>query len=389
MSPDGKWLAFTRYDLSRRVPTLLVQRLGADGAPHGAPAPVPGVPAGIVLSPTWSPNSRHLVFVRGQQVFDWQVGRSARLVYTANGSLGQMSMTWKNGRARAVATKADPNPDIWDLALDPATHAALGAPRRTVESTALEQHPQFSPDGRELAFMSRRSGHDAIWLAAADGGSPRQLTFLEAEVLGYPAWSPDGRRVAFHASTPGQRRTMYVTDAGGGIERRLFEGCCASWSHDGEYLYVTEVAEAGKANAVSRVRVADGARERLAVGDLAIETADGTRLLYSKEFERGLFARSLQGDVASNAEEKLVDDYIPMLGGFAAVDDGVFYLSHTEQGLPRAFSFYDFRTRAARDVLPAPASVWFGLTVSPDLKHLLYASGSPESGTDLVLFEFE
>ncbi|MDR0779819.1 MAG: hypothetical protein LBF16_03865, partial [Pseudomonadales bacterium] len=127
---------------------------------------------------------------------------------------------------------------------------------------------------------------------------------------------------------------------------------------------------------------------RLFRGELAIETTDGSKLLYTKLGEFGIFARSLAGDPAQNPEERLVDDYTPLLGSIVPVADGFFYLGLTRIGQPRAFRFFDYATRTAKDVAVAAPSVNIGMTVSPDGRELLYAANAIESGTDLMLIEF-
>jgi len=86
--------------------------------------------------------------------------------------------------------------------------------------------------------------------------------------------------------------------------------------------------------------------------------------------------------------QRLVDDYVPSLGGIAPVSDGFFYLGCGADGRPRAFRFFDYASRAARDIAPAPRSTSFGLTVAPDGRELLYSADALESGGDLVLLEF-
>jgi dipeptidyl aminopeptidase/acylaminoacyl peptidase len=58
--------------------------------------------------------------------------------------------------------------------------------------------PAFSPDGRQLAFVSAREAKPAqIWvLPLADGGEAWPLTSLE-HAAASPAWSPRGDRIAF------------------------------------------------------------------------------------------------------------------------------------------------------------------------------------------------
>jgi len=57
-------------------------------------------------------------------------------------------------------------------------------------------NPQWSPDGRWLAFTSSRSGKGNLWLIRTSGGEAEQLTDVKSSVSGY-AWSPDGKSIAF------------------------------------------------------------------------------------------------------------------------------------------------------------------------------------------------
>jgi dipeptidyl aminopeptidase/acylaminoacyl peptidase len=67
---------------------------------------------------------------------------------------------------------------------------ATGAARR-------DHSPEWSPDGRRIAFVSRRGAADQVFvLDVAAGGEAVQLTSLP-EGASSPAWSPDGKNVAF------------------------------------------------------------------------------------------------------------------------------------------------------------------------------------------------
>jgi dipeptidyl aminopeptidase/acylaminoacyl peptidase len=60
------------------------------------------------------------------------------------------------------------------------------------------ESPLWSPDGRQLLFLSRRAGDERsqLYLLPSDGGEARRLTRLKEGVVS-AAWSPDGKRVAF------------------------------------------------------------------------------------------------------------------------------------------------------------------------------------------------
>jgi Tol biopolymer transport system component len=59
----------------------------------------------------------------------------------------------------------------------------------------------FSPDGRQAAYASYPDLN--LWTMNADGTGKRQLTFGEAKGA-MPQWSPNGRRIAFMGATAGK-----------------------------------------------------------------------------------------------------------------------------------------------------------------------------------------
>ena len=68
--------------------------------------------------------------------------------------------------------------------------------RQLTHHDGIDYHPRWSPNGKELLFVSDRSGKDQIWVLPLDGGDPRQLTFINTDVTN-PEWSSDGKFIAF------------------------------------------------------------------------------------------------------------------------------------------------------------------------------------------------
>lgn len=74
------------------------------------------------------------------------------------------------------------------------------APYQFTRHPASDSSPVWSPDGKKLAFVSRRDGNTAqLHVIPVHGGEARQVTDLPVSVA-TPQWFPDGRRIAFVAS---------------------------------------------------------------------------------------------------------------------------------------------------------------------------------------------
>ena len=63
----------------------------------------------------------------------------------------------------------------------------------------------WSPDGKQIAFVSNISGRNNIWLVPATGGWPTQLTISDQRQT-QPAWSPDGTWIAYASDYDGNEQ---------------------------------------------------------------------------------------------------------------------------------------------------------------------------------------
>jgi dipeptidyl aminopeptidase/acylaminoacyl peptidase len=68
--------------------------------------------------------------------------------------------------------------------------------RQFTNSTKSEGDPKWSPDGRQLAFVSARGGSSQVYLIGMDGGEAMPLTQGKADVRMYE-WSPDGKSIVY------------------------------------------------------------------------------------------------------------------------------------------------------------------------------------------------
>ena len=76
---------------------------------------------------------------------------------------------------------------------------AGGTPRLLTHEGSDNERPRWSPDSKQIYFVSTRGGSSQIWAMDADGSRPLQLTKLATEASGVLV-SPDGKKIVFQSS---------------------------------------------------------------------------------------------------------------------------------------------------------------------------------------------
>jgi Tol biopolymer transport system component len=135
--------------------------------------------------------------------------------------------------------------------------------RRLTTEPGLDTEPVFSPDGSKIAFVSERAGNLDIWVMNADGSNPVRITddpLAEIE----PAWSPDGNFIAFTKVQGHNEKDVFIMNADGSNVRQLTdtpgEDHDPTFSPDGTQLVITSERDGTlPAGDTFKIRVSDGA----------------------------------------------------------------------------------------------------------------------------------
>jgi TolB protein len=135
---------------------------------------------------------------------------------TVNGSLNILPTWTPDGRSLAYVSYRQGSPRIFLASIFEGknTPNLTGEPANG-QALALS----FSPDGKRIAYASNRGGNVDVWVANADGTSPRRLTTSPGQDTA-PVWSPTGQEIAFTSNRSGTPQ-VFLMDSEGLNVRRL------------------------------------------------------------------------------------------------------------------------------------------------------------------------
>jgi dipeptidyl aminopeptidase/acylaminoacyl peptidase len=101
--------------------------------------------------------------------------------------------------------------------------------------------PDWSPDGKQIVFVSNLSGRNNLWIVPAEGGWPLQLTVSDQRQTA-PAWSPDGKWIAYQSDYDGDEQwDIFLVSPKSGMVVNLTNTREIAeedpiWSPDGRYV---------------------------------------------------------------------------------------------------------------------------------------------------------
>lgn len=209
---------------------------------------------GEEAGPVWSPDGERLAFVRSTEEGTdvWVVGRDGSgLTRVTDDPAREHDLAWSPAGGRiAFLSARDGHQDVHvvDVSSGQVTQLTAGtSPRDEYRWT-----PEWSPDGRRIAYVSNRSStwQQDLWLVDAETGESRRVT-TDLDVMSSPVWSPDGEHIAFNAVQHhefwwGDQSDIYRVDTEDLSVHRLEMNTWVSdrngsvrmaWSPDSETLY--------------------------------------------------------------------------------------------------------------------------------------------------------
>jgi len=230
-SPDGRRIAFlrgVRLDGGNWKADLYVVN------PNGSELRNLGGHPGAWSLYAWSPDGRLIAFTRERGELAVMNADGSGMRVLARGG----SPAWSPDGRRIAFT--DAYSTVWVM------NADASAKRRLTQGGEVGSL-RWSPDGRKILlyclkcagdstsrFNSRLSGWGEIYVMNADGSGLRNLTRDPHAARCCPEWSPDGRKIAFATTERGGE--IVVMNADGSGKRTLADGYAQVWSPDGRKL---------------------------------------------------------------------------------------------------------------------------------------------------------
>ena len=245
VSPDGRYLAYSLPVSGARRDVFV---LATDGSGE---IPIVADPANDTFM-GWSPDGRHILFASDRATGStslWSVGFAdgktqgrPRLVKPDIGTAQSLGVT-DSGSLYVVM---DPNREDWDIRLASFdfVKAQLSTPLIPVTGVAgLKRLPDWSPDGKYLAYQSKRPEAPAtLVIRSVETGQLRELAFVSNSTM---YWSPDGRSfVASGVDFKGRSGIHRIDAQTGEVSPIVTQADCKTcswrdpeWSPDGKSVY--------------------------------------------------------------------------------------------------------------------------------------------------------
>jgi serine/threonine protein kinase len=387
-SPDGSTVAFIRSSVAFFDTDIFVVPT-AGGQPKRLT--FDGHLGDWEERPAWTQDGREIIFssrLKGLPTL-WRIpasGGTARPVTGVGAQVCCPSISRKGHEL--IYQNRMVNNNVWRIKLQDQAHAQ-GSPSVLISTNSSNYRPDFSPDGKRIAFESDRSGYAEIWTCDSNGANCGQLTFLRS-TAGTPRWSPDGHHIVFEFH-PGVHTEIYVVEVGSGVPRLIptvsdADNLAPNWSRDGQWIYFA--SNGGHGFQLWKVPSQGGSPIQVTRngGVYGIESADRRFLYYAKLEVPGIWKMPLSG----GEESRVLDES----GGWgwaswALGRNGIYFLSPHAQPKERAIKYFELASGKKTTILALDKPVGWGVTVSPDETSLIYVQNELNQASLILMKNFQ
>lgn len=139
---------------------------------------------------------------------------------------------------------------LGDIYLMPITG---GAAMQFTSGMAFDTHPRFSPDGKNLLFISDRTGSDNVWYFSVDKKDSTQVTSEKVDNVQAAEWTPDGNYIVVSQGRRNLKLHLYHKDGGGGAQLidkpENLKTVEPAFGNDGRYIWYSLRTSAWNYNA--------------------------------------------------------------------------------------------------------------------------------------------
>ena len=359
-SSDGDKILFVR---SRQVG--LPDEIWLTPVTGGGATRLLSEPGRIVSSPQWSYDGRSVIYSSNRSGHPslWRVSLDApdSIVQIKEAGSPAWDPVVSHRGYRMAYQRLIRNLSIWQLDLSSSRGERPSILLAATSDTDQGPAPQFSPDGKKLAYMSDRSGTMEIWVSNRDGSDAFQLTAVG--VAGTPRWSPDSQSIAFDANASNGPKVLTINLRGGApqlLTPDQFESEVPSWSRDGKWIYFAS-SRSGDLQ-VWKAPAGGGTPVQVTHqgGHAALESPDGKTLYYAKNPMAD--PEIWQVPVGGGPETPLPLVRPGTWASWQVVDNGILFVGPS-LGHNAVLSLYDFaRQRTTTITVLDRVPFWLGAT---------------------------